>query len=177
VQIENGSLSTLKQLNEAFTSWLEGYYHLRKHGGTGQSPKDRAAGLKRTMRRVSMIELSEIFLWEESRKVDKAGCVSVFGNTYEVLSHLSSQTVTLRFDPYDLSVMQVWHEGNRLPDARLLDLNRKIHDRVKTKSKVEKREDPPASDLDFFKLAEQKRRSLWAQEALNFGPKQEVTHD
>ena len=177
VQIGNGSLSTLKQLNEAFTSWLEGYYHLRKHGSTGQSPKDRAAGLKRTMRRVSMMELTEIFLWEESRKVDKAGCVSVFGNTFEVPSHLSSQTVTLRFDPYDLSVMQVWHDGNRLPDARLLDLNRSIHERVKSRSKVEKPEEVPASGLNFFKMAEEKRRSTWAQEALNFGAKQEVTHD
>ena len=177
MQIGNGSLTTLKQLNEAFTSWLEGYYHLRKHGSTGQSPKDRAEGLKRTMRRVSMVELTEIFLWEESRKVDKTGCVSVFGNIFEVPSYLSSQTVTLRFDPYDLSVMQVWHDGNRLPDARLLDLNRKIHERVKTKFKVEKQEDPPVTGLNFFKMAEQKRRSLWAQEALNFGPKQEVTHD
>ena len=74
MQIDNGSLTTLKHLNEAFTSWLEGYYHLRKHGSTGQSPRDRAASLKRTMRRISMVELTEIFLWEESRKVDKAGC-------------------------------------------------------------------------------------------------------
>lgn len=177
VQIGNGSLSTLKQLNEAFTSWLEGYYHLRKHGSTGQSPKERVTGLKRTMRRLSMMELTEIFLWEESRKVDKTGCVSVFGNIFEVPSHLSSQTVTLRFDPYDLSLMQVWHDGNRLPDARLLDLNRSIHERVKTRSKVEKQEEVPVSGLNFFKLAEEKRRSTWAQEALNFGPKQEATHD
>jgi len=177
VQIENGSLSTLKQLNEAFTSWLEGYYHLRKHGSTGQSPNDRVAGLKRTMRRVSMMELTEIFLWEQSRKVDKTGCVSVFGNIFEVPAHLSSQTVTLRFDPYDLSLMQVWHEGNRLPDARLLDLNRSIHERVKTRTKVEKQEEAPATGLNFFKMAEEKRRSVWAQEALNFGPKQEVNHD
>ena len=124
-----------------------------------------------------MIELTEIFLWEESRKVDKTGCVSVFGNIFEVPSHLSSQTVTLRFDPYDLSVMQVWHEGNRLPDARLLDLKRSIHERVKTRSKVEKQEEVPVSGLNFFKLAEEKRRSIWAQESLNFGPKQEVTHE
>ena len=129
------------------------------------------------MRRVSMMELTEIFLWEESRKVDKTGCVSVFGNIFEVPSHLSSQTVTLRFDPYDLSVMQVWHEGNQLPDARLLDLNRSIHERVKTRTKVEKQEVAPETGLNFFKLAEEKRRSTWAQEALNFGPKQEVTHD
>ncbi|KGP75144.1 integrase [Desulfosporosinus sp. Tol-M] len=177
VQIGNGSITTLKQLNEAFTSWLEGYYHLRKHGSTGQSPNDRVAGLKRTMRRVSMAELTEIFLWEESRKVDKTGCVSVFGNTFEVPSHLSGQTVTLRFDPFDLSVMQVWYDGNRLPDARLLDLNRKVHERVKTKSKVEKQEAPPTTGLNFFKLAEQNRRNQWAQETLNFRPKQEVTHD
>jgi len=73
--------------------------------------------------------------------------------------------------------MQVWYDGNRLPDARLLDLNRKVHERVKTKSKVEKQEAPPTTGLNFFKLAEQNRRNQWAQETLNFRPKQEVTHD
>ncbi|WP_460000819.1 hypothetical protein [Paradesulfitobacterium aromaticivorans] len=75
-------------MNEAFTAWLDGYYHLRKHGSTSQSPRERAAGLKRTMRQVPMVELNEIFLWEEDRKVDKTGCVSVFGNTYEVADSL-----------------------------------------------------------------------------------------
>ena len=112
------------------------------------------------MRRVSMVELTEIFLWEQSRKVDKTGCVSVFGNIFEVPAHLSSQTVTLRFDPYDLSLMQVWHEENRLPDARILDLNRSIHERVKTRTKVEKQEEAPATGLNFFKMPEEKRRSV-----------------
>ncbi|GAB6174332.1 hypothetical protein JCM15765_38100 [Paradesulfitobacterium aromaticivorans] len=145
MQIENGSLTTLKQLNEAFTAWLDGYYHLRKHGSTGQSPRERAAGLKRTMRQVPMVELNEIFLWEEDRKVDKTGCVSVFGNTYEVADSLDGQAVTIRFDPYDLKVMQVWHEENRLPDARPLDMSRSIHERVKSKSKPVKARTPEVS--------------------------------
>lgn len=180
VQIENGSLTTLKQLNEAFTSWVDGYYHLRKHGSTGQSPRERADSIKRTMRRVPMTELTEIFLWEETRKVDKTGCVSVFGNTYEVPVHLVGQTATLRFDPYDLKLMQVWYDGNRLPDARLLDLNRSIHERVKSKAKTTQAlipEKSPASGLNFFEMAEQKRRSLWNEEPLNFGPKSEVSCD
>lgn len=178
VQLENGSVKTLKQLNDAFTSWLEGYYHLRKHKGTGEPPKERVKGIKRPMRHVSMVELTEIFLWEEIRKVDKAGCVSVFGNTFEVPSHLSGQSVTLRFDPYNLSVMQVWHEGNRLPDAQLLDLKRSIHERVKsTLPKVEKKDASPATGLNFFAMAEEKRRSVWAQETFSFGSKPEVSHE
>ncbi|CEO88892.1 hypothetical protein SSCH_2960001 [Syntrophaceticus schinkii] len=83
--------------------------------------------------RVPISELTDIFLWEENRKVDKTGCVHVFGNIYEVPCELSGEKVKLRFDPFDLSVIQVWFDGKRFPDAIPLDLHRSVHKRVKTK--------------------------------------------
>ncbi|MBT9137152.1 MAG: hypothetical protein DDT34_02239 [Firmicutes bacterium] len=153
LQIENGRLSTLSELNEAFTAWCEGYYHMREHGSTHMTPLDRAK-TDRVMRRSTLMELTEVFLWEENRKVDKSSCISLHGNTYEVDPDLSSKKVTLRFDPFDLSLIQVWHEGKRFADATVLDLTRPALERVR---KVEELA-PTTSGLNFFDLAEQKRR-------------------
>src|SRR5690606_23917001 len=82
--IEQGRLTTLRELNAALSAWIEGYYHLRTHGSTKQSPRARLATCSREMRRKTLEELTEIFLWEEQRTVDKTGCVSLEGNSYEV---------------------------------------------------------------------------------------------
>jgi tetratricopeptide (TPR) repeat protein len=44
------------------------------------------------VRRKTLAELTEIFLWEENRKVDKTGCVHLMGNVYEVDLELCGQT-------------------------------------------------------------------------------------
>jgi hypothetical protein len=179
-QIQRGAISTLPELNSALVSWLDGYYHVRKHGSTGCTPLERLAACKRVIRRPTMTELTEIFLWEESRKVDKTGCVSVFGNTYEVSGDLSGAKVNLRFDPFDLKVIQVWHEDARYPDAVPLDLTRSVHERAgsgSAKAKVKAIAEKPGQEISFFKLAEEKRRLAWAEEPLAFAVKDEVKPD
>jgi transposase InsO family protein len=177
-QIEKGSISTLTELNSALVSWLDGYYHVRKHGSTGCTPLERAATCKRVMRRLTMTELTEIFLWDENRKVDKTGCISVFGNTYEVSSDLSGAKVNLRFDPFDLQVIQVWHEDVRYPDAVPLALARSVHKRIGSGSvKAKAVDEKHGQEISFFRLAEEKRRSAWAEEPLQFAVKDEVIPD
>ncbi len=180
-KIEQGGIATLQELNRALVSWLDGYYHIRKHGATGRTPLEMAATCKRTMRRLTMAELTEIFLWEESRKVDKTGCVSVFGNTYEVPGDLSGERVNLRFDPFDLKAIQVWHDGARYPDAVPLDLTRPVYERtgsVKAKLAAKADEAPKnVPEIDFFRLAEEKRRSAWADDPLTFAMKEGVKPD
>ena len=40
-EIEQGRLTTLAQLNAGLAAWLDGYYHLREHGSTKQTPRAR----------------------------------------------------------------------------------------------------------------------------------------
>ena len=180
-KIEQGEITTLPALNIALFSWVDGYYHIRKHGSIGCTTLEKAAARKRVIRRITMTELTEIFLWEESRKVDKTGCVSVFGNTYEVSGDLSGEKVHLRFDPFDLKVIQVWHDGARYPDAVPLDLTRPAYERTgSVKAKLTAKNDEKPKDgpgIDFFRLAEEKRRSAWADDPLTFAAKEEVKPD
>lgn len=165
-QMEQGRLTTLDQLNAALASWLDGYYHIRQHGSTGQPPKTRLAASTRVMRRKTLAELTEIFLWEEQRTVDKTGCVSLGGNTYEVDLQLCKRRVQLRYDPFDLTVIQVWCEDKRYADATTVDLSRPYDRRVT----------PPAAPLvveadgqvAFLDLAEQKRQAQWTHEEVSY---------
>ena len=155
--IESGQIETLEDLNEAFHIWIEGYYHVRKHGSTRVSPKERVTQSERKPRRVSEEELNEIFYWQEERKVDKAGCVSLQGNQFQVDDELAGRQVQLRYDPYDLSVIQVWCQDVRYADATPMDLTRRYDYRVE--KEATKREQEVEPGISLFEALKQKQRT------------------
>jgi transposase InsO family protein len=165
--IANGKITTLADLNQALASWIDGYYHRRVHGGIGKTPLAKAAEGKREPRRVRVNELMEIFLWEEERTVDKTGCISLEGNKFEVDLELVKQKIILRYDPFDLSVIQVWFNSKRVKDAIVLDLSRPYHRKV-----IQPDQEPEKHSTlqapDFLALAEKCRREVWIQEPLTF---------
>lgn len=162
-QIEAGKISTLDELNQALLAWLDGYYHLRVHGSTKEKPKTRLEASSRAPRRLTAAELTDIFLWEEERAADKAGCVKVHGNLYEIDLELAGEKVLLRYDPFDLSVMQVWRGGKRFPDATPLDLARRHHPRVKPDLNPVQEE-----GLSYFAAAEGRRLRELSKSPLTF---------
>jgi len=167
-QIEAGQIATLEELNQALAAWLDGYYHLRVHGGTKEKPKARLESSSRKPRRVPMAELTDIFLWQEERKADKAGCIKAQGNLYEVDLELAGKKVLLRYDPFDLSTIQVWHGEKRFQDAVPVDLTRRHHPRVKP----EKPKTVPEEGLSFFTAAEARRQQELNKSPLAFEQKE-----
>lgn len=165
-QIEQGRLTTLAELNAALAAWLDGYYHTREHGSTKQSPRDRLAARARPMRRKTLAELTDIFLWEETRTVDKTGCIRLDGNTYEVDLELCKKRVQLRYDPFDLTTIQVWYDGVRYADATVVDLSRPYDRRVTPEPTALTVE--PDGQVAFLDLAEQKRQAQWTNEEISY---------
>jgi len=165
-QIQEGRITTLEQLNQALASWIDGYYHERVHGSTKQPPRVRAAVSQRELRRKTLAELTEIFLWEETRKVDKTGCVSLDGNTYEVALELCGERVLLRYDPFDLSRIQVCHDGKQWADATVVDLSRPYDRRVKPEAAIFTEE--ADGQLSFLELAEQKRQQASEKDPITY---------
>ena len=153
---------------DALASWVDGYYHCRKHGTTKDTPANRLANCTRIMRKKTFAELTEIFLWEEARQADKAACIKLQGNEYELDIDLARCKVKLRFDPFDLTAIQVWQDGKRFADAKPLDVHRSVHSRVK-KIAAEKTEvKPPSTGVSLIKLAETKRQEALANAPLSF---------
>ncbi|MEB3104058.1 DDE-type integrase/transposase/recombinase [Ferviditalea candida] len=157
--IEQGKIRTLADLNRFFSAWLEVAYHQKIHNSFKQRPIDRYHKDDHPIRSLPPHELAEIFLLEETRKVDKTGCISLLGCTYEVETKLAGLQIQVRFDPHDLALIQVWNDGVRFQDARPLKLR---DPRQKTKkTEPETIQKPPKTGLNYVELlAEEQNRQI-----------------
>ncbi len=145
---------TLEQLNEFFWAWLEQFYHHHVHTETGQTPATRFARGPGEIRLADPLALTAAFLWREKRKVDKTGCFSFQGNRYEVPAHLAGATIEIRYDPFDLSRLQVFHNGQAVGEARPLELHRKTDERVEVPP--EDKTNKPVPKLSYLELLRKK---------------------
>jgi hypothetical protein len=70
-------------------------------------------------------DLSEHFLSEQKRNVQKDRTVVLDGVAFEVDAALVGERVALRFDPArkpDKRTVEVWHQGRRIETARRVDV-------------------------------------------------------
>jgi transposase InsO family protein len=140
----------LQELNVLFAAWLEQGYHHWRNRETGETPVARFARGLGDIRLPDPVRLSQVFLWLEDRKVDKTGQVPFQGNRYEVDPRLAGRKVQLRYDPFDLSIIQVWYDGRRFDDARPYDLVRQHDQRVRPPAQHEVT--LPATGLSYLDL-------------------------
>ena len=69
------------------------------------------------------MDLDDLFLFEEQRKVQKDRTVSLHGRLFEVDATLIGEKVTLRYDPSRPNAsVQVVHEGRVIEKARQVDV-------------------------------------------------------
>lgn len=127
--INQGKLTTLGQLNTYLRAWLEAY-DIRVHRTTKQTPKQRYEAGAEAIRRLTSEQLQELFLWEEERTVRKTSVVEVEGNLYDVDAALRGKKVKLRYNPFDLSLIQVWKDDVRYGDAKTAELRSQRHSKL-----------------------------------------------
>lgn len=154
--VEQGKIQTLDDLNRFFAAWLEVAYHQKIHNSFKQRPADRYQKCEHPIRTIPPHELKEVFLLEETRKVDKTSCVSLLGTIYEVESGLEGESVELRFDPYDMSEIQVWKDRERRENARLMRVRSMKWE--KTNQETPTPMDPevtPKTGLNYLELIEE----------------------
>ena len=109
-EARRANIQTLEELNIFFWAWLE-KYHDTVHSETRQTPRERWEAGADQVEWLDQAQLVDLFLWEETRKVDKSGCVRMEGNSYPVVEYLVNQKVSVRFDPFDLSSIRIYHKG------------------------------------------------------------------
>lgn len=152
--IQQGKITSLTDLNRFFTAWLEVAYHQKIHNTFKQRPADRYHKDDHPIRTMPPHELVDVFLLEETRKVDKTGCISLLGQTFEVDTVLAGAKVQVRFDPYDLSEVQIWQDGTRRENARLLTLRDPASgERWQESSETAVAENQEKTGLNFVELA------------------------
>lgn len=115
---------SLDAINRRLWAWVEGEYHRNPHRGLdGETPADRWAKCSDEVQ-LPLGDISDLFLFEQKRRVQADRTVSLDGIAYEVDAMLVGETVVLRYDPSrtrEQRAVQVWHQGRRIQIARRVD--------------------------------------------------------
>ena len=142
----------LDQLNGWFTTWVEHEYHVRVHSSTGVTPLERwSAG---TPRFLPAAELDAAFLWEAIRTVAaRTATIKFQGNTYQTAPELAGQAVTIRYSPFDLTRIEVFHRDVSHGIAQPHVIRQHCHPKVKQAPQAV----PAVTGIDYLQLLEDKR--------------------
>lgn len=164
VELEAGCdrLPDLAGLERMLQAWIERVYHRRVHSETGMTPLDRFGEL--TPRYPTSVELREAFLWSETRLVTKTATVSLLGNRYEVDQALCGRRVELRFDPYDLEVIEVHYADRPFGQAVPHTIGRHVHPQAQEPADQPR----PVSGIDYLRLITAEHERDWLARRINY---------
>jgi len=114
---------TLEELNRLFAAWLCEWYNNKPHSALDEkTPAEVFASDTAPLRFHSVEVLEEAFLHETKRTVDKTGCLSMDGKLYDVGAEWRRKRVTVRFDPFNLEELQLWHGGKQKKIVRVAEI-------------------------------------------------------
>ena len=117
-------LSALEILNRQFTHWVEHDYNATEHDAIGMKPIDRfGIDLARVRFLAPSEHNDELFYAEATRKVKKDNTFSFAARRYETPVDLRDKEIQLRYDRHrtDTAAVVIYHKGQRMGAARLLD--------------------------------------------------------
>jgi transposase InsO family protein len=151
-EVAVSSVATLDELNQSFWAWLELIYHQAIHSETGQSPLERYQQGLVDIRPADHDQLIQAFRWRETRKVRKDGRIELQGNAYQVDPAFIGRTLELRFDPFDLSTLELWFDGRCLGNAKVSVQNRQRHIQVEKLATQPPTPPKPTASTDYLAL-------------------------
>lgn len=110
-ELARAAVTSLADLNQSLLAWLEVVYHRKAHAEIGQAPLERFRHQPNVAARtVDPTTLRQAFLHRDQRKVTKTATISFQSNRYRVPDYLRGQTLELRYDPFDLSQLELWFQ-------------------------------------------------------------------
>ena len=126
LRLEGESAGSIKELNDKLWHWVEAHYHQTKHSAIEETPLERYRRAIGTLRQLPAdVDIEPLFYTRTARTVRKDGTVVLGKTLYEVPLHLRGLRVELRYDPFEKTRMEVWHDKRfvRLANPANLLLN------------------------------------------------------
>ena len=162
-EIESLPPMPLEEFNRYLRAWVETVYHTRVHSRTGQTPLQRWEDpAQPAVRTVTPHMLKQAFLQWARRKVGSTGEVKFLGNIYFADPVLAHQTVILRYDPFDLSAVWVWHKDQ--PMQRITAQHLVTHT-FRRGDKVVEQKHSAAARKFLYALSDKHQRQLAREDA------------
>ena len=124
--LERDTISGLADLDMRFHTWLESEYHRSPHRALGgKTPLELWLEKAHLVIPIDpTVNLAQVFLHEEGRKVHKDSTLTLDGVLYEVDSTLIGERIRLRFDPALPPMrrrVEVFIDSRPRGEARLVD--------------------------------------------------------
>ena len=156
---------TIEELNSTLTAWLDVEYDNKIHSSTGEPPNNRWRNNLNAHppRRIKDIDLfNSLFFWRTEKNVNKFGKIQFNKNSYPIHTLSVGETVELRYDPFDLSEVQVFKDNTFYCKLRASSLVRKTVPGI-----PEEKKKPTISKetVDYFKNIREKASELKRKEA------------
>lgn len=112
LRLPGQAAGTLEELNARFSLWLQSVYHPRVHSSTGMTPTERYQRGSHLVQALDPhLKLDQLFYHRVDRTVRRDGTVRLGNALYEVDLSLRTLEVQLRFDPFKLDRIEVYHRG------------------------------------------------------------------
>ncbi len=156
-------IASFEELNDRFLAWCETVANHRIHAETNRAPVE-AFLTGHTPRLADPATVFEAFRWSVVRRVAKTATVEFEANRYQVDPALVGRHVELRFDPEDLTRIEVYCEGVACGPAVPLVIGRHVHPAVPQASPAASSPNPRPPGIDYLGLV------LAAHEEATFGP-------
>ena len=149
-EAEHAGIESFSQLNDRFQAWAEQDCNTRVHAETKQTPLERflAGG---PPREVDLELLHDAFRWSDTRMVSRTAEVRLLGNRYTVDPALVGCRVELRYDPEDLTRIEVWYDRRLWCQAVHFQLSRHVHRQV---PQAQPAPPPQPTGVDYLGLVE-----------------------
>ena len=105
-------MKSLDELNRKCSEWIQITYHQRTHSSTHETPETRYHRAIGNIRRLEVepATLDSLFFTRLTRRVRKDGTIRIKNKLFEVDLSLRAQQVELRFNPFTLERIEVWHQ-------------------------------------------------------------------
>jgi hypothetical protein len=141
LRLPGEAVFTLADLNAKFSTWLQTVYHQRVHSATNMTPTDRYQRGAHLVRALDPhLDLDQLFYAQVTRTVRRDGTVRLDNRLYEVDLALRTLSVTLRFDPFKLDRIEVYHRGTSFGLAKPVDAQ--LNSQITNTQAYEKRPQP-----------------------------------
>jgi putative transposase len=140
-------ISSIEELNDRFSAWVAQVANRRTHAETNEAPIERfeACGPHRG---ADAARLRDAFLWSVTRKVTRTATVPLEGNAYGVDPSLVGRRVELRYDPEDLSRIEIFFDAKPAGVANPFVTRRHVHRAVPQGVRPE----PAGTGIDYLGL-------------------------
>lgn len=159
-------IKTLEELNATLSAWVEVEYNSKLHSSSGETPNERWANnlAAHPPKRIADLDVfNALFLWRDKRSIDKFGQIRFQGNRYRIHGFAVGSCVELRYNPFDLCEVSVFHEGRFHATLKATTLTRTAVLKVPEEKKDSSRFSPEAAE--YFRRIREKATELTRQNA------------